>query len=77
MFGDGEFKPLVDWVQSELNIDLVTCATNSHVPRAENTIRFVKERLRAIQSETPFEGFTNKMLKRVDVLINLFKKCIQ
>ena len=48
MFRDGEFEPLVDWVQSELHIDLVTCATDSHEPRAKNAIRFVKERLRAI-----------------------------
>ena len=38
MFGDGEFELLVDWVQSELHIDLVTCATNSRMPRAENPI---------------------------------------
>ena len=44
MFGDGEFEPLVKWVQSDLQIDLVTCAADSHVPRAENTIQFVKER---------------------------------
>ena len=69
MFGDGGFEPLVNWVQRELHIDLVTCATDSHVPIAENAIRFVKEKLRAIQSETLFERypkrFTIKMLKRV------------
>ena len=78
MFGDGEFEPLVVWVRSEWHIDLVTCATDSHVPRAKNVIRFVKERLRAIQSETPFDRcpkrFTIEMLKRVVVLINLFKR---
>ena len=60
-----------------MHIDLVTCAADSHVPRAENVIRFVKERLRAIQSETPFDRypkrFTIEMLKRVVVLINLFR----
>ena len=55
MFGDGAFKSIADWAQSELHIDLVTCAANSHVPRAENAIQFVKERVRAIQSETPFD----------------------
>ena len=78
MFGDGEFDPLVDWVQSELHIDLVTCAADSHVPRAENAIRFVKERLRAIQSETPLDRypkrFTIEILKCVVVLINLFRR---
>ena len=78
MFGDEEFEPLVNWVQSELHIDLVTCAADSHVTRAENAIRFIKDRLRAIQSETPFDRypkrFTIQMLKRVIVLINSFRR---
>ena len=44
MFGDGMFEPLTNWARIELHVDLVTCAADSHVPRAENTIRFVKER---------------------------------
>ena len=31
-FGDGTFKHLTDWTRSELHIDLVTCAADSHVP---------------------------------------------
>ena len=38
MFGDGSLKPIVNWAQTELHVDLVTCAANSHVPRAENAI---------------------------------------
>ena len=78
MFRDEEFEPLVDWVQSELHIHLVTCSVDSYVPRAMNAIRFVKERLRAIQSETPFDRypkrFTIEMLKRVVVLIDSFRR---
>ena len=78
MFRDWVFRPIVDWAQTELHIDLVTCATNSHVHRAENAIQFVKERVRAIQSETPFDRhpkrFTIKLLKRVVVLINSFRR---
>ena len=78
MFGDEEFEPLVNWVQSKLHIDLVTCAADSHVLRAENAIRFVKERVRAIQSETPFDRYPKRfiieMLKRVVVLINSFRR---
>ena len=48
MFGDREFEPVVNWVRSELYIDLVTSAADSHVLRAENAIWFIKERLRAI-----------------------------
>ena len=53
-FGNGEFRHLIDWMRNELHINLTTCATGSHVARAENAIRFVKERLRSIQCETPF-----------------------
>ena len=53
-FGDGEFDHLKDWMRSELHIDLDSCAADSYVPRAENVIRFVKERLKSIQDETPF-----------------------
>ena len=48
------------------------------MPRVENAIRFVKERLRSIQCETPFTKFlrrlTIEMLKRVTVLINSFRR---
>ena len=78
MFRDGVFKPIVDWAQTELHVDLVACATDSHVPRAENAIRFVKERVRSVQSKTPFDRYTKRftieMLKRVVVLINSFRR---
>ena len=78
MFGDRAFKLIVNWAQSELHIDLVICAPNSHVPRAKNAIRFVKKKLRAIQSETPFDRYpkrlTVEMLECVVVLINLFRR---
>ena len=44
-FGDSEFDSLKDWMRGELHINLDTCAADPHVPRAENIIRFVKERL--------------------------------
>ena len=78
IFADGEFEPLIEWTQTELKVDITLCAPDLHVPRAENAIRFVKERLRAIQCETPFtrypKRFTIEMVKRVVVLINLFRR---
>ena len=48
------------------------------MPRAENTIRFVKERVRGVQSETSFDRypkrFTIELLKRVVVLINSLRR---
>ena len=63
----------VEWVRNQLNIDLFTTAAQGHVPRAENAIRFVKERVRAIQCNTPFnrypKRFTIEMVNRVVSLI--------
>ena len=55
-FCNDVFDYLKDWMRSELRIDLDRCAADSHVPRAENTIKFVKERLRSIQCETLFKN---------------------
>ena len=41
--GDLTFEPMKKWVKDELNITLTTCDTDSHVPRAENAIKFIKE----------------------------------
>ena len=59
-------------------MELVTCEADSNVPRAENTIKFVKEKLRSIQYETPFTKYprrlTIEMTKRATVLIISFKR---
>ena len=61
-----------------MQINLDPCAPDSHVPRAENAIRFVKKRLRSIQYETPFEKYPKRlkieMTKRVTILINSFRR---
>ena len=48
------------------------------MPRAENGIRFAKERLRSIQCKTPFNKYpkrlTIEMTKRVTILINSFRR---
>ena len=65
-------------MRSKLNINLTTCVADSHVPRAENTIRFTRERLRSIQCETPFKIFpkrpTIEMTKHATILINSFRR---
>ena len=52
-FVDSAFEYLTKWARNELHIDLVTHTAGSHVPRAENKIKFVKEKLMSIQSDTP------------------------
>ena len=77
-FGDNEFDSSKDWLRGEPKINLDTCVPDSHVPRAENAIRFVKERLRSIQYKTPFDKYpkrlTIEMIRRVTILINSFRR---
>ena len=77
-FRNGAFEHLMEWRRSDLLIDLITCATDSNAPRAENTIRFVKKRLRSIQSETPYikypKRLTVEMAEHAIVLIKLFRR---
>ena len=65
-------------MRGELHIDLDTCAADSQVSRAENAIRFVKDRLRSIQCKMQFNKYpkrlTIKMTKRVTILTNSFRR---
>ena len=64
------------WIKDELNVTPTTCDADSHVPRAENAIKFVKERVRCIQSELDFTKYprqlTIEMITRTVALINSF-----
>ena len=75
-FGDNAFAPLKEWMKTELDIELDTCDSNSHVPRAEKSIQFVKEQTRCVQSQMPFKKYfgrlTIEMVRRVVILINSF-----
>ena len=77
---DLAFEPMKQWVQDGLNIFLTTCDADSHVPRAENAIKFVKERVQCIQSKIGFKKFprrlTIKMITRTVSLISSFAKKI-
>ena len=65
-------------MRGELHINLDICAADSHVLRAENAIRFVKERLRSIQCKTWFNKYpkrlTIEITKRVTILIYSFRR---
>ena len=76
--GDLAFEPMKQWIKDELNVTLTTCDADSHVPRAENAIKFVKERVRCIQSELDFTKYprrlTIEMITRTVALINSFAR---
>ena len=47
IFCDGEFRPIMDPVKDEMNIDMRYSAAQAHVPEAERNNRTIKERIRA------------------------------
>ena len=51
---DNEFAPLQSFVNDELHATLNIASANEHVPRAERSIRVIKERCRAIYNTLPF-----------------------
>ena len=65
-------------MKDELNITLTTCDADSCVHIAENAIKFVKERVRCIQSELGFSKYprrlTIEMITRTVTLINSFAR---
>ena len=73
-FTNNNFNSMIELIRQELYIDLTTCTDDSHMPRAENEIKFVKKGARCVQSETLFTKYpkrlTHEMMKRVTVLIN-------
>ena len=76
--GDLAFEPMKQWVQDELNITLTICGADSHVPRVENAIKFMKEQVRCIQNKMGFSKFprrlTIEMITRTVCLINSFAR---
>lgn len=42
--GDNAFAPLTEWMKKEIKIIVTTCDIDLHIPRADNAIKFVKER---------------------------------
>ena len=47
-FGNGVIKNLIKWTRHELHMDLTTYNADSHIARAKNSIKFVKERLKSV-----------------------------
>ena len=63
--GDLAFEPMKQWIKDELNVTLTACDADSHVPRAENAIKFVKERVQCIQSELGFTKYPRRLQEQL------------
>ena len=79
-FTDGafKFKLMINWMRHILHIYLTTFATDLNAPRAKNAIKFIKEIVRCIQSESTFTRYpkwlTTEVVKSAIILMNSFNR---
>eukprot|EP00804_Cyclotella_cryptica_P026834 CCRYP_018622-RA/>CCRYP_018622-RA protein AED:0.17 eAED:0.17 QI:0/-1/0/1/-1/0/1/0/129 len=67
---DGEFEKIK---QKPINIiEVNITAKNEHVPEIERKIRHIKERVRCIKSDLPYQVLPNVMIKRMVLHAGLF-----
>ena len=78
MHGDNAFEGLTDWLINEHKVQLTLCGAKGHVPRVENAIKLIKERVRCLRHHMPFDALpinvTIEMVARAVLLINSFNR---
>jgi hypothetical protein len=62
---DQEFRPLMDQVADELDVEMNYTTTDEHVPEAERNNRTIKERVRAAYHGLPFKAIPKVMLRKL------------
>ena len=62
---DSEFKPLLEPLQDELNIDMTFADPQDHVKQAEHNNRAIKERARATFWRLPFESLPKVLIRKL------------
>ena len=73
---DREFKPLMDVVKDELDVNMNYTARGEHVPEAERNNRTIGERIRATFHNLPFKAIPKIMIKFLSMVcadnLNIF-----
>eukprot|EP00804_Cyclotella_cryptica_P005448 CCRYP_002971-RA/>CCRYP_002971-RA protein AED:0.35 eAED:0.35 QI:0/-1/0/1/-1/0/1/0/235 len=67
---DGEFKKIKQKLINIIEVNIT--ARNEHVPEIERKIQHVKERVRCIKADLPYEVLPNVMIKRMVLHAGLF-----
>ena len=62
---DGEFRPLMDPIKDELDIEMQHSPAQAHVPEAEWNIRTIKERVRAAYHHLPYKALPKIIMRLV------------
>src|SRR4029079_7945564 len=60
---DQEFKPLMDQVKDDLDVQMNYTVTDEHVPEAERNNRTIAERIRATYHNLPYQTMPRIMLR--------------
>ena len=60
---DNEFRPLIEPLANEFNVDMNFANVQGHVPEAERNNRVIKDRVRATYRRLPYRHLTRTMAK--------------
>ena len=60
---DNEFRPLIEPLANEFNVDMNFANAQEHVPEAERNNRVIKDRVRATFHRLPYRRLTRTMVK--------------
>ena len=63
VYCDNEWKPIMDPVKDDMNLDMEYSAPQAHVPEAERNNRTLKERTRAAYHRLPYAALPKAMMK--------------
>ena len=65
IYCDNEFKPMMDNVKDELQVEMHYSNPDDHVPEPERNNRTIKERIRATFHRLPYKALPIPMMKRL------------
>ena len=60
---DQEFRPIMERVADDLDVEMNYATTDEHVPEAERNNRTIKERVRAIYNSMPYSRIPRVMIR--------------
>ena len=63
VYADNQFKPIMDEIKDELEIDMHYSPAKGDQPQAERNNRFLKERIRAAYHRLPYKALPIKVMK--------------
>ena len=63
IYCSNEFKPIMDPVKDDLDVDMQYSPPQGHVPKAERNNRTIKERIRSTHHRLPYKALPKQLMK--------------